>query len=262
MMRRLLAVSAAVGLLVACTSFSSEGGSSGADGDAGAGGGPDGAPMESGAGGDALAVDGPVPDARTTDASADGGAADPRCTVFGGNPAATPGWASDTSLGGMLTAASHDGRPAMDARVETINARARLVQSFTPGPGGEVTVIVDIAALTSPGFSGSLVELVSVSCGTPPQKVALDVDNAGQLVVDATPSASPPVLLGAPPASWTTLTLTATLTAVTVKFGSSTDSVTMATSFTGAAGCTVGIGALATGNIGVTQAFYARACIE
>jgi hypothetical protein len=260
-MRRLLALSAAVGLLVACSSFSSEG-SSGSDGDAGAGGGADGAPMESGAGGDALAFDGPLPDASPTDASAAGEAGDPRCTVFGGNPAATPGWPADTSLGGMLTATSHDGRPAVDARVETINARARLVRSFTPGPGGEVTVIVDIAALTSPGFSGSLVELVSVSCGTPRQQVALDVDNAGQLVVDATPSASPPVLLGAPPASWTTLTLTATLTAVSVKFGSSNGSVTMGTSFAGAAGCTVGIGALATGNIGVTQAFYGSACIE
>lgn len=258
-MRRLLAVSAAVAFLVACSSFSSEGGSNGLDGgDAAAA--TDGSATESGAGGDATS-DGPAQDdGGATDG--DTGAGERGCTAFDGDPATIVDWARDVNLGGSLTSTSRDGRAAIEASVMAGNARARLVHDFKPGPGGTVSVTVDLTVSTSMGFSSSLVQLVTVACGTPAQALQLEVDSAGNLAVEAVPGTSAALLLGAPPASWTTLTLAVSLTAVTVKFGASTYSLTMPTSFSGAAGCTVGVGALASGGIGPTRALYSRACIE
>lgn len=258
-MRRCLASTVFALVLIACSSFTSDPGTNASAADGG---------TEGSLGSDAAST---VPtDGPSTDGSADGDtgatdAGDPRCTLFDSDPRTLPGWAvQGPDVGSSsLTTVSQGGRVAVRAHVEAANGRAALVHDVHPGPGGAVTVIVDLQAVTMAGFSGSLVELVVLSCVTPAQKVALEVDPAGELLVEASPTMSASTAtFGAPAPGWHTLTLTVSLTSVTVNLDGVVKSATMGTSFAAGVGCTLAVGAKATGNIGVDETYYARACIE
>lgn len=239
--------------VAACSSFSSSESA------------PDGGALEAGGveagGADASIVDGGGPVGDADDASPDGAAN--ACTAFDTSPASIAGWTVVNAAGATLTLVTHDGRTAIEANATAGNGRAALVHDIHPGANGEISVSVDLAASTSVGlYAGTLVELVTLSCTTNGVKVALEVDMAGHLLVEATPAGNQVVDFGAPNGKWGTLEIATSLNVLSVELGGMTKTMMLSTALTGAAGCTLSVGAIATGNIAPTSGFYSKACIH
>lgn len=215
---------------------------------------------------DAAPADGPtVADAVSpfddagTDAGTDAGASN--CSYF--KTVSTPGWGAVQSRnGGTMTAETTLERPSIVASVSGFQ-RAVVARNLPTRVDGKYKVSVDVAvSVSSDTFTAWLVTLIKLKCTTPAVAVTFALVPGNQLGVEAEPASGSPATLLALTAGWNTLTLDVDGGIVQVTYAGGTRTIMTSSTFSGAVGCTLEVGADAVSNIPVTRASFSRACVQ
>lgn len=255
-MRRFVSVLgvAGIGIVAACTSFSTDGGDVADAGD-------EAARADGESPGDAApAADG---DATPLEASTDAGA----CTSFE-SPAAGGGWNPDLVGGGVLAATSYQGRSCVEAAVTGAGQHAAFYRSLVVPKSTRFTVRADLQVAKADGGAsvGWTVDVVSIVCQTPASKLTFELVPDGTLMAEMVPppAAVQAVQFGTPPPTWEKLVIEVDGTRVTASFNGLKQVFQTAAGagYQNAGGCQVTVGAVANMNVAPTSVHLASACLE